>query len=163
MTNKNSGSNRVRDRRTELKLTQVELADRAGISRSAVTAIEGVRLIPSVAAALALAQALRTSVEALFGEHASVDNAPIWAWDPGTATARFWQAEVLGRTVNYPALSTPMLTPLPDGPAANSPSTIAAAGETLVLASCDPAAGLLASHYHAATGMRLLVIPRSSQ
>lgn len=40
---------------------------------------------------------------------------------------------------------------------------MAPAGETLVLASCDPAAGLLASHYHAATGMRLLVIPRSSQ
>lgn len=163
MADSNSGTNRVRDRRIELNLTQAELADRAGISRSAVTAIEASRLIPSVAAALALSQAMRTSVEALFGEYAGVDSVPVWAWDPGPANARFWQAEVMGRTVNYPAISTPMLTPPPDGPVANSQSTMAPAGETLVLASCDPAAGLLASHYHAATGMRLLVIPRSSQ
>lgn len=163
MTTKDSGSNRVRDRRTELKLTQAELADRAGISRSAVTAIEGARLIPSVAAALSLAQALKTTVEDLFAEQTSGRSEAVWACKPTSMNPRFWQAEVLGRTINYPAVSAPMLTPLPDGLTGTSQSTIPAAGETLVIACCDPAAGLLASHYYAATGMRLLVIPRSSQ
>jgi molybdate-binding protein len=35
-------------------------------------------------------------------------------------------------------------------------------GDTLVLACCDPAAGLLATEYGRATGLRLLVLPRSS-
>lgn len=109
MTNKDSGRNRVRNRRTELKLTQAELSDRAGISRTAVTSIEGSRLVPSVAAALSLAKALKTTVEALFGEQAGDNSAAVWAWNPASANARFWQAEVLDRTVNYPAMSTPML------------------------------------------------------
>jgi DNA-binding XRE family transcriptional regulator len=45
----------------------MELAGRAGISRAAVSAIEGDRLSPSVTTALALAAVLDCSVEELFG------------------------------------------------------------------------------------------------
>ena len=59
----------------------------------------------------------------------------------------------------YPAASTPMITVLPDDKGTGSTS----AEETLVMACCDPAAGLLASQFAAMTGMRLLVLSRSSR
>ncbi len=154
-------NNQVRSCRTKLGLTQAQLAERAGISRTAVTAIEGERLVPSVAAALALADALGTTVEALFGQSATSQPAEVWAWQPRSNTSRSWRAEVGGKIVNYPASSVPMLTPLPDGAMAAAKST--QADETLVLASCDPAAGMLASQFLAATGMRMIVLPRSSR
>jgi DNA-binding XRE family transcriptional regulator len=46
--------------------SQADLAQRAGISRAAVSAIEGERLSPSVATALALAAVFECSVEELF-------------------------------------------------------------------------------------------------
>ncbi|HQX53841.1 MAG TPA: helix-turn-helix domain-containing protein, partial [Planctomycetaceae bacterium] len=58
MSNDNFSVNRVRERRVERSLTQAQLADRAGISRTAVTAIEGANLVPSVVTALSLAAAL---------------------------------------------------------------------------------------------------------
>jgi len=151
--------NQVRQRRTEYGWTQAQLAERAGISRTAVTAIEGGRLVPSVAAALALADALGSTVEQLFAHKSTTENPEVWAWEPRPSPTCFWRAEFGSRTVLYPAGSTPMLTPLPDVAAA-SPSD---ANETLVIACCDPAAGLLASRFAGATGLRLLVIPRSSR
>jgi putative molybdopterin biosynthesis protein len=166
MPNTRSSSNRVRQRRIALGLTQEELAERARISRTAVTAIEGKRLVPSVAAALALATALGTTVEVLFGRSEESPGAPLWAWGPGEAR-RFWTAEVGGQAWLYPADSSPMLTPLPDGIAASESKHTdfgsSKATETLVIAGCDPAAGLLASEFARATGMRLLIVPRSSR
>jgi molybdate-binding protein/DNA-binding XRE family transcriptional regulator len=152
--------NRVRERRTAVGLTQAELAERAGISRTAVTAIEGGRLVPSVAAALAIAEALGATVEALFGRGGVGAEEELWAWEPRDTPARFWRAEVAGRRLRYPAGSTPMFTPLPD---AGAPLRAAAPEETLVMACCDPAAGLLATQFAAVTGLRLLVLPRSSR
>lgn len=159
MANK-STRNRVRDHRTALGLTQAELAERAGISRTAVTAIEGERLVPSVAAALALADALGCTVEQLFRRTSTTLPSEIWAWEPQAEMAACWRAEVAGKTVLYPAGSTPMLTPLPDGASSDSNSL---SEETLVMACCDPAAGLLASRFAATTGLRLLVLHRSSR
>lgn len=48
--------------------SQAELAQRAGVSHAAVSAIEGQRLVPSVPAALA--RVLESSVEELFGSAA---------------------------------------------------------------------------------------------
>ncbi|QDT56078.1 DNA-binding transcriptional repressor PuuR [Caulifigura coniformis] len=155
MTSANSG-NRVRELRVQAGLTQAELADRAGISRTAVTAIEGDRLVPSVSAALAVAAALGTTVEVLFGNAPPQGGGEVWAWEPGSTPDRRWKAEIGGRTVLYPAGVMPMWTPLPD-PSQCRPEN------TLVLACCDPAAGLLASQYAAATEFRLLVLPRSSR
>ena len=47
-------------------LTQAELADRAGITRVSVNAIEGGRMVPSVLLALKLAAALGVTVDELF-------------------------------------------------------------------------------------------------
>jgi molybdate-binding protein/DNA-binding XRE family transcriptional regulator len=152
--------NRVKQARLRRGWTQAQLAERAGISRTAVTAIEAERLVPSVAAALAVAEALGTTVEALFGTAAAAPAAEVWAWPPAHSPARCWRAEVGGKTVIYPAGATPMLTPLPDSPATHPPTL---PEETLVLACCDPAAGLLATQFAATTGLRLLVLPRSSR
>lgn len=57
---------RVRERRQALGLTQQQLAERAGVSRQTLVAIEAGRLTPSVVTALRLARALECSVEELF-------------------------------------------------------------------------------------------------
>jgi molybdate-binding protein/DNA-binding XRE family transcriptional regulator len=165
MTTHELAVNRVREYRTWHGLTQAGLAQRAGISRTAVTAIEGGRLVPSVAAALALADALDTTVEALFGRAAAAGRAPKWASDPGPSQRAFWEAEVGGQQWLYPAESSPMLTPLPDGAAsgAGGAAPTAIARKTLVIACCDPAAGLLASAFAHKSELRLLVLQRSGR
>ena len=148
-------------------MTQAELASRAGISRTAVTAIEGSRLIPSVSAALSLAKALDTTVELLFCNDNAGEQSSQWAWQPQGNRPAYWQAEVNGQHWFYPADSLPMLALPPDGlthaegeaPAAALSSSV----PTLVLAGCDPAAGLLASLFGRATGMRMLVLQRSTR
>jgi putative molybdopterin biosynthesis protein len=166
MTTQEPVRNRVREFRVNCGLTQAQLAEQAGISRTAVTAIEGDRLVPSVSAALALARALGVRVETLFAPvEASAD--PKWACQPTSAAGQFWEADVGARRWRYPAETTPMFTPLPDGRASDAepdsrlPSSLAA--QTLVIAGCDPAAGLLASAYTQASGKRLLVLNRSSR
>lgn len=60
--------NGVRAARETRGLTQMALAEAAGITRQSLSAIESGRADPSVSSALRLAQALETSVEALFGQ-----------------------------------------------------------------------------------------------
>lgn len=57
----------VRARRQALGMTQQQLAERAGISRQTLVAIEAGRLAPSVTVALRLARALGCAVDDLFG------------------------------------------------------------------------------------------------
>jgi DNA-binding XRE family transcriptional regulator len=59
--------NRTRNCRLSNNWSQAQLAELAGISRAAVSAIEQNRLVPSVSTALALAAAFQCSVEDLFG------------------------------------------------------------------------------------------------
>ena len=152
-------------RRTAREWSQAELAHRASISRAAVSAIEGERLTPSVAAALALAAALECSVEELFGRPAPVaPGGPAWAWLPQTEFCRYWEAEVGRRRLLYPVEAISVNPVRHDGlwnggvcrdAAMTTPET------TLTLACCDPAAGLLAAEYARASGFRLIVFPRS--
>lgn len=58
--------NTLRVQRAIRDLTQGELADRAGVTRKSVNAIEAGRMVPSVLLALKLARALGVSVETLF-------------------------------------------------------------------------------------------------
>jgi putative molybdopterin biosynthesis protein len=146
--------------------SQAELARRAGIPRTTVSAIEGERLTPSVTAALALARALECSVEELFGagfkEYAT--GGPDWAWAPHCDPCRYWEAEVGGRHLLYPVEVLSVNDTPHDGiwqGGAGRDSGSAVAEETLVLACCDPAAGLLASEYAKNSGFRLLVVERS--
>jgi putative molybdopterin biosynthesis protein len=159
MTTEKSPCNRIRELRTALGLTQASLAKLAGISRTAVTAIEGDRLVPSVAAAIAIAETLGSTVEELFGRRSHSSSLEHWAWD-SPDNEHYWRAEVAGRTILYPMSSSPMLTPLPDSLQEDSGR---ASGDTLVMACCDPAAGYLASEFAAVTGLRLLTLPRASR
>jgi putative transcriptional regulator len=58
--------NTLRVQRAIRDLTQAELADRAGLTRKSVNAIEAGRMVPSVLLALKLARVLGVSVETLF-------------------------------------------------------------------------------------------------
>ena len=58
--------NHLREHRARRGWSQEELARRAGLSRAGISAIETYRLVPSAAAALALAEALECRVEDLF-------------------------------------------------------------------------------------------------
>jgi molybdate-binding protein/transcriptional regulator with XRE-family HTH domain len=157
--------NLVKAYRRQRGWSQAELARRAGISRAAVSAIEINRLVPSVAAGLALAAALGCTVEALFGRAAGEPTEPAWAWPPPASPCRYWQAQVGGRVLRYPAEATPAGL-FHDGIFQNHafvPRSDADPAATLVLACCDPAAGLLASAYARSCGFRLLVLTRSSR
>lgn len=59
-------ANRLKDRRTELGLTQAELAERCGVSRKTVNTVENGVFTPSTLLALKLAAALGEPVERLF-------------------------------------------------------------------------------------------------
>ncbi len=165
--------NRLRKLRIELGFTQAELAERAGISRTAVTAIEGDQLVPSVLAAISLAKVLDTSVEKLFGPCNVDEQTAVWAWEPAASNPNYWEAEVASRRWRYPASSSPTLTLLPDGGAIAKSAEMksgdatkraaASANETLVVACCDPAMGLVASHYALTSRFRMLALQRSSR
>jgi molybdate-binding protein/DNA-binding XRE family transcriptional regulator len=156
----------VQTRRFARQWSQAELAERAGISRAAVSAIEGERLSPSVATALALAAVFNCSVEELFGRgEIAKPLGSQWAWTPRGEASRYWEAEIGQRRLLYP-VEAMNLNPTPhDGVWQNGVlrDSGSAAATTLVMASCDPAAGLLAAEYARASGFRLLVFPRSGR
>ncbi len=58
--------NRIKVQRAICDLTQAELAEKAGVTRKSVNAIETGRMVPSVLLALKLANALGVTVDALF-------------------------------------------------------------------------------------------------
>lgn len=157
--------NQVYARRVARGWSQAQLAERAGISRTAVSAIEGERLSPSVATALALADIFDSSVEELFrGGRPREAIGPQWAWQARQNSVRYWEAEVAQRRLLYPVEAISLNSIPHDGVCEDgifrererlSPET------TLTLATCDPAAGLLAAEYARSTGFRLLVFPRS--
>ncbi len=157
--------NWVRAARRSCGWTQAELARRAGVSRAEVTAIEGGRLVPSVATALALAQALGCTVEELFAADESRSLERSWAWPPPVEPCRYWRARVGDRLLVYPVEADAVGEGTHDGVFAAgqwSERSEADPRETLVLATCDPAARLLAAEYARQTGLRMLVFVRSS-
>jgi putative molybdopterin biosynthesis protein len=169
MSDPANGASRLKDFRSQRGWSQAELARRAGVSRAAVSAIEIKRLIPSVSAALKLAACLECSVEQLFGAVPTVQSQE-WAWPPTMQQSRFWQAEVGGRLLFYPCEETAAGELSHDGIAARDALVgdnerqleSASPSQTLVVAGCDPAASLLASEYARQTGLRMIVLRRSS-
>lgn len=164
MSSAASVQNKVRIFRLGRGWSQAELAERAGISRAAVSAIEIERLVPSVAAALSLAEALGCRVDELFvlpGGKAET----AWAWPATTDPCRYWHAEVSGRTLLYPVEAIGLGVIGHDGISEFGilhPRSQNLPEHTLVMASCDPAATLLAMELARASPFRLLVLPRSS-
>lgn len=58
--------NRVREFRTELGMTQDQLAERVGVARQSIISIEKGHFLPSIETALRLSAALNVPVEHLF-------------------------------------------------------------------------------------------------
>lgn len=131
-------------------LTQSELARRSGVPRATISAVENGRVVPSVEAAMAIARALETSVEALFDHRASrIDE---WVGTPG---GPFLMARVGNRRVAYgrePLLAGPLLFD----------SRMDLAERTLVIATCDPSVRLLEQRL-ADRGVRLIALARTSR
>ena len=59
-------ASRLKERRTELGLTQAELAERVGVTRKTVNTVENGVFTPSATLAIKLARSLGLSVEQLF-------------------------------------------------------------------------------------------------
>ena len=59
-------TNRIKEKRGELGLTQAELAERVGVTRKTVNTVENGVFVPSALLALKLAEALSVRVEELF-------------------------------------------------------------------------------------------------
>lgn len=145
--------------------SQDELARRAGVSRTEISAIEIRRLVPSVAAALALAGALECRVDDLFALPRDSVPADEWAWTPLREPCRFWRAEIGGRQILFPAETGSVGVVAHDGILSRGQMSTHpqhSPAETLVIACCDPAVGLLVRELATASHVRLLVLKRSS-
>jgi molybdate-binding protein/transcriptional regulator with XRE-family HTH domain len=158
--------NRVREHRERRGWSQEELARRSGLSRAGISAIETGRLVPSAAAALALAAAFGRRVEDLFRLPSAEREPAAWAWPPRREPCRYWRAEVAGRVRLFPVEASPLGVIPHDGVwdhGAVRDEGEADPSSTLVVACCDPAVGLLADVLARAAGVRLLALPRSSR
>ncbi len=132
-------------------MAQGALADRVGISRQALGALESGRSAPSVAVALRLARALDTHVEALF----SVDDEVVDAVLAGDGGSRVALASTGGDWIAHPLAADALHVPADglvvgrDGPRVRVRLLSPEAGRRLVLLGCDPALGLLAARLDA--------------
>jgi molybdate-binding protein len=90
---------------------------------------------------------------------------PLWAWQPARLPTRFWQAEVAGRQWHYPVEPTYAGALPHDGLFEGTVmlSRVETVAPTLVMATCDPAVGLLSGELSRASGLRLLPLVRSSR
>lgn len=158
-------ANHVKRLREALGWSQETLAEKAGISRSGLSAIEACRLVPSVVAALAVSRALNCSVEMLFGMATDLPAEVAWAFPPIENQRRFWQARVGQQLLAYPVEDSNQDLTWHDG-VADEGQLFRIPGDlpenTLVIASCDPAARLLAAEYTERTRFRLLILRRGS-
>ncbi|MGH7661391.1 MAG: substrate-binding domain-containing protein, partial [Vulcanimicrobiaceae bacterium] len=142
----------VTQRRRAKGMSQADLARSAGITRQALGAIEAGRAQPGVTVALALARALGSSVEELFGGSSSPRVQAEMAVTP--ASARAAVALVGGRLVARPLAdpgqrdaASALVSGFHNGKADLEP--LAGPEEwatTVFLAGCEPAIGLLAGH-----------------
>jgi molybdate-binding protein/transcriptional regulator with XRE-family HTH domain len=152
------------ERRHSRGWSQAALAEKSGVSRAEISAIETGRLVPSVSVALRIASALGEAAEAVFGPHEA--QAPAWAWKPSSnGDRRVWRASVNGRVRLYPVEPTAAGV-LPhdgwfDGTELQPRDGSAMPERTLVIAGCDPLVSLLARQL-ARCDIRVLPILRAS-
>ncbi|ADG06382.1 substrate-binding domain-containing protein [Kyrpidia tusciae] len=161
---------RISERRKALGWSQELLADRLGVSRQFIGALEAGRSWPSVPVALELARVLGTSVEALFDPQEAGEI--VWG-DPevgATVGTRLRFARVDEHVVAYPlygreAASSADGTISPAGRAeAFSPEWVEAADHTVAVAGCDPALTVLRDWVaHCGRPLRVATLPWGSE
>ena len=158
--------NRVREERLRLGLGQSELAERAGVTRQSVGAIEAGRHSPSVDAALRLASVLGVPVEKLFApgsDGVDMSVTPIGA-ETGAAVAvgRVGDQRVYAPVRNL--LSTLESWAMADGFMGDDGiSTFSDIDESgLVIGGCDPLLGLAADVLARQRGPRIIPVHLST-
>lgn len=173
-TSTNPG-NRVRAQREARELSQVALAEAAGLTRQSIGAIEAGRATPAVDVALRIARALDAQVEELFGVEppaVRINVEPVGA-EPGDLEpgGRVALAQVGGRWVSHP-LDGGSIGLSADGLVTRARRqraevellrTAAEAADNVVLMGCAPALGILADRLNGRRGAgRFLWLARSS-
>jgi DNA-binding XRE family transcriptional regulator/molybdate-binding protein len=157
-------SARIRAARESRGWSQQELADRAGVTRQLVGAVEAGRHAPNVAAALGLARALGTTVEALFVDGSGA--APVEAVGGEAGSGSVWAATVGDRTVVVPVdhVAASEQWAFADGTVVEGSLDLLPGSEPagLLVVGCDPLLGLLAEATERRGGHRILVAHAST-
>ena len=171
--------NYVASLRRQRGLAVSELANRAGVSRQTIYAIEAGTYVPNTVVALRLARTLETSVEELFG--LPDDEAPELRTEqaillPGSDAAQAGQPVQLCRVNQRLLASTPSplrwyfpasdaVVSTPAAPGGKTGVQVFDSGEDfrnrILVAGCDPGISVLARHVHAA-GVELVLAHRNS-
>ena len=160
---------KVRAARVAGGLSQHHLAERAGITRQAIVAIEAGHYTPNTAVALRLAQALECRVEDLFVlPEPRVERPAAIAGGRVAPGARVVVAAVGDRLVAHQLGGSGLFAPA-DGVAVNAASKVQLfidpeqAERTAFLVGCDPSLGILASWVsRRSQAARLVWLPGSS-
>ncbi|MGA8208066.1 MAG: substrate-binding domain-containing protein [Candidatus Dormiibacterota bacterium] len=139
---------RLRLARLAAGLSQSRLADMCGVSRQAVAGAEAGTWSPSLAVALALARALDTTVEQLFGPDTGAQEVPAISLLPTAGAGRARVVRVWDRWIGLPLVGD-HAAELGFGIAtgrlgsSSSGSELWGAGRSLLVAGCDPALPLM--------------------
>ncbi len=159
--------NSVAERRKALGLTQTELALASQLSRPLISAVETGRHVPSVKAALAIAEVLGTTVEDVFGEPDAVENHVPLLGTPPSGSAPVVAVRV-GEVLSYHPLADfgaiGSSWGRADGLFRNGRVELFDDADTsgFAVAGCEPALGLAASLLPGSGPQRLVAIPASS-
>jgi molybdate-binding protein/DNA-binding XRE family transcriptional regulator len=159
--------NSVSERRKALGLTQTELALASQLSRPLISAVETGRHVPSVKAALAIAEVLGTSVEDVFGEPDTAENHVAALGTTPTGDVPVVAVRV-GDLLSYHPLADRGAMgsswDKADGLYRNGRVELFEDADTsgFAVAGCEPALGLAASLLPGAGPQRLVAIPASS-
>ncbi len=160
-------SARIRALREQQGWSQADLAGRAGVSRQLVGAVEAGRHVPNVGAALALARALGTSVEDLFGTR---DRGPVPVLGDTLPPAG---SPVVVARVGETVVTVPLGHGVVDSERwALADATVTGSGavallaagsdDGLVVAGCDPALGVLAGLVERTARHRVVTVHAST-
>src|SRR5579871_540137 len=155
--------NRVRLVRQQREISQVQLAERAGLTRQAISSIESGHYIPITSVALRLAQVLHCRVEELF-VLPPADTVPTLSIVAGGASGsrRLAVGRVGERWIGYPLAAGWEQQPgFPSADVVRAPTAGGASQlltplerleRTAIIFGCDPSLGILGAHLAAHTG-----------
>lgn len=151
---------RIRDLRLGLGLTQAQLAERAGVSRQLIGAVEAGRHLPRVDAAVALARVLDTSVETLLTPQPI---GVVGVIAPPAEGALVRAARVGDQLVCVAARPVGESWPAADG-VVHDGEVVLFDGEptAAVVAGCDPAIGMVAQLVESGGGPGVVAVGASS-
>lgn len=151
---------RIRSRRLARGLTQVQLAELAGVSRQLVGAVEADRHLPRVDAAVRLAAALSTSVEDLL---AADTRAIEGVLEPPEEGALVRIGRVGDRLMCVPVAGSGEGWASADAQVRDGVVRVFGAERpALIVAGCDPIIGLASRLLEATSGLRVVPVATSS-